>query len=405
MGKKIAFYLITFTLVLLVLEAIGYVSFFLTDDIYDHRNETQNKVDENELADLKGKGLDPLLGWKYYGPMTVLDCNCQDLEVEYTFDQFGARVYSGYEGEGAEILVVGDSYTHGTEVRADDTFSAQLAEILNVSVANQAVGGYGPVQAFLNLKEKMHRYPKAKVVILGIMYENIFRMVNSYRPVLAHKSSPYRFKPYIQQGNIMPHPGEKTFKDVGSLEEQANRAFDDDFWAKPKHEFPFSVSFIRALASNYSYFKKLFRKLRKIGVPEYFIAYRSDDFSRELVSLLDQYATFAEQKNVRPVVVFLPRDKNDTKSVARFIERNRRLFHRDLLVADMGSAEMDWEKYNLLNASDSNNIKTCHPSPYAHKRIAEVLARLLQRENAWPPRAGLQVVPGQIGKVSREPIK
>ena len=212
------------------------------------------------------------------------------------------------------------------------------------------------------------------------MYENIFRMVNSYRPVLAHKSSPYRFKPYMYQGNIMPHPGQKTFEDIDYLKEQANRAFDHDYWTKPKHQFPFSVSFIRALGSNYAYFKKFFRKLRKIGFPEYSMAYRSNDFARELIGLLNQYAQFAVQKHVRPVVVFLPRDKEDTQSASRFIESNRKFLHRDLLIADIGRADIDWDRYNLLNTSDSKNIKICHPSPYGHRRIAEYLADLLRRE-------------------------
>ncbi len=103
--------------------------------------------------------------------------------------------------------MVGDSYTHGSEVADDDAFPAQLAKILGLSVANHAVGGHGPVQAFLNLKEKIELYPKAKVVILGMMYENIFRMVNSYRPVLAEKSSAYRFKPYIENGRNSTEPG------------------------------------------------------------------------------------------------------------------------------------------------------------------------------------------------------
>ena len=57
------------------------------------------------------------------------------------------------------------------------------------------------------------------VVILGIMYENIFRMVNSYRPVLTNKSSVYGLKPYIHEGGIRPHPGQPVLKDIDLVAE------------------------------------------------------------------------------------------------------------------------------------------------------------------------------------------
>jgi hypothetical protein len=387
MARKPLFYLITLGLIFLVFEAIGYFSFFLFDDIYDHRKTVLAKIQALDPARGKPHNLDPALGWTYRGPGSHREANCQGTVVEYSFDSNGARTYTGFDGTKAEIIVVGDSYTHGSEVADDDAFPAQLAKILDLSVANHAVGGHCPVQAFLNLKEKIGLYPEARVVILGMMYENIFRMVNSYRPVLADKSSEYRFKPYIQNGDIQPNPGRDAFQNPHAFLACASAAFDDDFWSKPKHQFPFSVSYIRALGSNYFYFKRLSRKLRKIGVPEYLLAYRSDGLSAELVSLLERFRSFAKERNLIPVVLFIPRDKYDTKSISRFIENNKAHLPRGLLIGDVGRAEIEWDRYSLLDTKDGNVVDFCHPSPYGYGKIAEYVADLLNENAAFIPPA------------------
>ncbi len=65
------------------------------------------------------------------------------------------------------------------------------------------VAGYGPEQALLKLEGLIDRFPKARVAVLSIMYENSRRMVNSYRPVY------YRFtgislglKPFLRDGTL-----------------------------------------------------------------------------------------------------------------------------------------------------------------------------------------------------------
>jgi hypothetical protein len=109
--------------------------------------------------------------------------NCVGLEVVASYNTAGARVYPGYDEKSASVITVGDSFTHSTEIGNDETYPAQLAKQLGASVANHGVGGFGPVQRYLNLKQKIHLYPQARTVVLGIMYENIYRMMNSCRPV------------------------------------------------------------------------------------------------------------------------------------------------------------------------------------------------------------------------------
>ena len=388
MPRKFIFYLILIGLLMVIFETAGYLTRFIDDDMYDYRKQVLAAVDEAGLAEAARGGMDPVLGWRSYGPRVTDGNNCQGTLVEYTFDRLGARVYSGYDGASAEIIVVGDSYSQGYEVAGDDAYAARLSRIIGVSVANHAYGGYGPVQAFLSLKQNIIHYPRAKIAILAIMYENIFRMMNSYRPLLITKGTTYALKPYMKAQDIQPHPGKKAFADIDTFKRYANDAFDKDFWARPPQRFPFFVSLIRALKTDFFYFKKLPRKIRKKGFPEFTLAYRSSKFSQELISLLGLYAEFAKKQNLVPVVVFIPRDKYDTRSPSRFIETNRQRLPADLLIGDLGTAAIDWERYNLLDAKEADNVRFCHPSPYGHQKIADFIAELLK--TALPGPSGAQ---------------
>jgi hypothetical protein len=208
MLKKLLFYLITLGLMLVVLEGFAWVTCWVVDadDFFDHRGSVLARLSAVDLATFVKQGGDPVLGWESRGPAVRQAANCRGSQKTYTYNENGARVYAGFRSETAEIVVVGDSYTNGDEVNDDDTYAAHLADILRVSVANQGVSGYGPTQAFLNLKKTLGLYPKARIAILAIMYENLYRMVNSYRPVLYSTSSNYTLKPFMADAEIRPHP-------------------------------------------------------------------------------------------------------------------------------------------------------------------------------------------------------
>ena len=240
MNKKIAFYLIMLALVICFLGPLAFVFVQLVDrdDYFDSRDIVLARLNETDLAEFKLKNSDPITGWRWRGPLLHKEENCLGEPIDYHYDVAGARLYPGFDTEKVEVVVVGDSYANGSEVSDSEAFPAKISELPGVSVANFGVGGYGPAQSLLNLQENIARYPQVKVVVLTIMYENLYRMLNSYRPVLYTQSSDYALKPYMANGQIVAHPGSQVFTSLGQFKQVAQKSFDDDFWAKPVAEFP-----------------------------------------------------------------------------------------------------------------------------------------------------------------------
>ena len=384
MIKNLLFYLAMLLVMLALLEGFSFVAVQVVerDDLFDTRARVLERLNQAALANFRTKSGNPVTGWHSYGPSVRDEDNCLGESITYSYDAAGARIHDWFDVATTEVVIVGDSYTRGDEISNNETYPARLAQLLEVSVANLGVGGYGPTQAVLNLRENFARYPQAKVVVLGIMYENIYRMVNSYRPVLYDSSSNYTFKPYMQGGEIMPHPGAEVLESLEQFKQAAHESFDKDFWARPAPGFPYLLSLVRSFSSKNFYYRKVQKEFRKVGKPEYFLIFDSPEIKLNLVALLNQFATMARDWDVVPVAVFIPRNRLDISSAATFLEEQRDQFDADLIVGDVaGLAGVDWEKFNLQE-EDSDNI--CHPSAYGAATIAAYIAQLLHESDVWP---------------------
>ncbi len=384
MAKKVLFGVIALGIMLAILETFAWVTVQVVDrdDLFDHRQGVLSLLSAKGLARYVANGGDPVLGWHIAAPMVHHEDDCRGTPKTFTYTASGERAYTGYDPDNVAIITVGNSYTDGGEADDDDTYPAQLAELLGVSVANHGVSGYGPTQAFLALQQRAALHPEARIVILGIMYENTYRMVNSYRPVLYKTSSTYTLKPYMAGGALQPHPGEAAFADVESFKRYANAAFDHDFWAKPEARFPYSLALAQALTSNYFYLRKLQKLLREVGLSEYALTFRHDEIRLDLISLLNSLADFVLERGMQPVVVFIPRNLLDTESATEFIERNRDQMRPQLVLGDVGqAADIDWQQFNLRE-KEGDDI--CHPSAYGYRMIAEYVAELLKANSLVP---------------------
>src|SRR5208283_3188029 len=78
------------------------------------------------------------------------------------------------------IVVLGDSFTFGTEVNDNETYARYLqSDLPNTEVLNLGVAAYGHDQMLLYLKEEGVKY-HPDVVILGFVFIDIYRNISSF---------------------------------------------------------------------------------------------------------------------------------------------------------------------------------------------------------------------------------
>jgi hypothetical protein len=151
---------------------------------------TQSKIDQYLLLTSTNASTltvvyDDLLGW---APRP----NSRSENGLYSYNSSGIRSapteYSLSPPTGVlRIALFGDSFTHGDEVRFENTWGYYLENELReagvqAEVINFGVPGYGMDQAYLRWKKLGHKY-SPHIVIFGLQMENALRNVNTIRPI------------------------------------------------------------------------------------------------------------------------------------------------------------------------------------------------------------------------------
>ncbi|MBI1184772.1 hypothetical protein GC194_10895 [bacterium] len=70
----------------------------------------------------------------------------------------------------ADIVVLGDSQTYGVNADVDETWPAQLAQILDKDVYNMSLNGYGPPQYEALIEEALTHSPD--IILIGLYFGN-----------------------------------------------------------------------------------------------------------------------------------------------------------------------------------------------------------------------------------------
>jgi len=256
------------------------------------------------VMDALGEVYDPELGWDNPRGRTSVNRACGQRTVTATYLDDRSRLTPGMTGEPA-LLAFGDSFTRGDGVDDDETYPAQLSRLLGRRVVNHGVGGYGPVQAVLKFRRRAPDYPGARTVLLGITHDDIYRMLNSYRPAyFPNSAGMFAFQPYMRGPVQHPNPNgpvPASFDDVLTL---ARRAFRDDYWALAEPRFPYT----RALFDSLSRPPVWLRLLRRVDLSW---VLRREEFRTALEALLGGFADSARSAGMTPIVLFMPQDAGE----------------------------------------------------------------------------------------------
>ena len=358
------------------LELLGLISARLVPRLYGSRTIVASieAIDATRLVGFMATIGSTTLGWDVRPGSTVSNNDCTGARHFATYDQARARVFDGYDAAAVTSILVGDSYTHGDEVGDGDTIAAHLWRQDGIMTANLGVPGYSPLQAVIKAKERHQDYPSAKLIVLGIMYENIRRNVNSYLPIWLFPDSEntqfiFALRPYMA-GAVTNHLPPETFAELSVFKARAKASLEADFWARPMQEFPYAASLIRALTSNSS-ISRLKAGLYTMRGAYYEGEYRNEQLTVPLFAVIEEFFLWSRDQGIKPIVVFLPRNRLDRTSAALWIRDFAPRLPANGVVVDARMDDADWTRFNV------RGDVACHPSSYGYGRIAAAYAAAL----------------------------
>lgn len=327
-----------------------------------------DKIEPDKFADFAARARDNAAIWEGREGVSRTT-SCLGETFDSTFDAAGARIYSGYDIRSASVLLIGDSYTAGDEVGNDHTIAAHLHKRTGVVAANLGVGGYSSLQAVLKLEAKAKNFPAARIVVLGIMHENIRRNVNTYMAVFTGEQGVFAVRPYIDGGSVKLVPT-KVFDSLANFKSYARSALLADFWAAPPASFPRTVALVKLMGSRSFWIRNTSRAMAMLG-RQYAPDYADPDLTGALSIVVRRFVDAARAAKLTPMVIFIPQNRRDLDSPANWIEDYRRSKHGDVEMQIMDISGVDWTRYNQMQDG------SCHPSSYGYDMIAKAYAKAL----------------------------
>jgi hypothetical protein len=312
---------------------------------------------------------DAVLGWDNPRGTTGSFAGCRRGPVTATYLEDGSRRTSDIAGSPA-ILAFGDSFTRGDGVDDGDSYPAQLSRLLGRRVVNHGVGGYGPLQAVLKFQRRAGDYPDARTVVLGITNENLFRMLNSYRPVFfLNTGGMFAFQPYMRDGIQHPNPNGPEAASFEGLLTLARRAFREDFWALAEPRFPYSWALLDSLTRPAT-------RLRVLAAVDPPRVLRAREVRDNLEALLEGFAASARASRMTPIVLFIPTGPKLRGVFDEVVPDLRRHLGGRAVVVAVRDQAYRWTEYKLQ--------PNCHPSVYGYRIIAEHVARAVREAEGDP---------------------
>ena len=370
--KQFSFIAILLVIPIAFIELMaGWFSAHFNTELFSYRNEYLRTVKADQFHRfIESPYFDARLGWNNPKQFTrVTRRNCIGQAIKYVYES-GARQTPGTTLEQAQIALFGESYTQGEEVGSESTIASVLTNRHGLPTANYGVNSYDPLQATEKFQELVSRPHSLNAAVLLIMHENVWRLVNSFKPIYHPYYSEWFFglKPYVRRGEIIELDYPRTYDDFLNRAEQLFRS---DHWAKPERKFPYSLSTVQAVFSN-----TFTQRSRALLQGRFRHEYESEEFRRDLSAVIDRFVSTAEASAIAPYVIFIPRAGDTYRVSESFVAAENKRLGRTLAF-EFVDPEIEWGKYKLAPYPDS-----CHPSPYGYARIADFVAKVIGQRPA-----------------------
>jgi hypothetical protein len=203
----------------------------------------------------------------------------------------------------------GDSFTHGDEVEASQSWPFILSAYLGCNIDNFGVGGFGLDQSYL--KYLKYRPQPGQVVIIGLYQEMLRRnFAASWRFYASHPNTlPKPFFRLGESGLILEAAPER-------LDQESIRAHHKfDRYADPyRVEFPYFVSLVRVLY--YRLFRADFARNR---IEPRERAWTDPDPVRLCLAILQAFLKSEKENGNIPVVLMIPNAEEVAENARPYI--------------------------------------------------------------------------------------
>lgn len=302
----------------------------------------------------------------------------------------GSRDYSGVPGGGAtRIATYGDSFVHGDDVDNADTWQAQIeAAHADVEVLNFGVGGFGTDQAYLRYRRE--GTAGASVVVIGVMTENIARVVSRFRPYYYPQSSLPLAKPRFAVGPggrvelvRMPLAVAADYQRLLDGDRDAFRELGagDFYYERSFHASAFDLLATLKLARLMRYqLSGAATEVERVRAAAYD---KGGESFRVLTAVIDAFAADVIRDGARPFVLLFPRLDDIERTLA-----GQAKWHEPLL-EHLREGSLPWLDLTDAAAAEARSVGTAalirgHFTPQGNRLVARTLFPLLIAERNRP---------------------
>lgn len=292
--KKTFFSILLLLLIFGAIEGGASLFFHLKQDRFTFADTSQYLLTDQDIERVS-KSFNARLGWKTPFPT-----------------QFGQRPTDQHYDKNL-IATFGDSYTFGDEVKDDETWQVFLAKMLGENVLNFGNGAYGVDQSFLRFREDFSKI-KTPIVTLGLITENINRIVNTYRKFYSQTTGIPATKPrfHLQNGQLLL--AKNPIQSEAELRFLKNTKFlrtigHNDYWfnssKRPYFAFPYSALFL-----NPGIRQEIINGKSGDLIHANSLSQRNpwqDPEIRELLfAILDRFVLEAKEQGAMPIITLMP---------------------------------------------------------------------------------------------------
>lgn len=285
------------------------------------------------------------------------------------------------------IAIFGNSFTHGDEVKFENTWGYYLENNLkktgiDTEVLNFGVGGYGIDQAFLRWK-KLGRKFSPNILILGFNLESVRRNVNIIRAIYYLKTGvPFSKPRFIIEGNHLKLINVPTLLPEKMIEVMENI----QKWDLVKYEYFFNpkdyqsqillksklISFIFSFISvnrfNYQKKERRFYSLK-------------EEPAQLTIEIIHAFKKNVESKGIKFYIVHLPRRSD----LINYLRKEKFIYSEFLKKIKENTCailpENDMNKEAKNSSIDILFEKGGHYSQRANEIVAGAIAKFIMEED------------------------